>query len=172
MWAGGIDCPAYDCRAYKRIIIITITINGTSAKTVAEGIIIIIISTENKIIVQASHDTGACYGVAKCAEIAFEHGKMVRGEGLKVLEERMKTIDPNENEIYKFLGQEQADGIKAEAVFERIKGEISKRVKLLTKTELNDANLIQAINKKVMPVAAYAMNVCKCRTGELNELDR
>ena len=116
----------------------------------------------NEIIVQASHDTGACYGVAKCAEIVFEHGKMVRGEGLKVLEERMKTIDPDENEIYKFLGLEQADGIKAEAVFERIKSEISKRVKLLTKTELNDANLIQAINKKVIPVS----------TSELNELDQ
>ena len=126
----------------------------------------------NEIIVQASHDTGACYGVAKCAEIVFEHGKMVRGEGLKVLEERMKTIDPDENEIYKFLGLEQADGIKAEAVFERIKSEISKRVKLLTKTELNDANLIQAINKKVIPVAAYAMNVCKFSTSELNELDQ
>ena len=97
---------------------------------------------------------------------------MVRGEGLKVLEERMKTIDPDENEIYKFLGLEQADGIKAEAVFERIKSEISKRVKLLTKTELNDANLIQAINKKVIPVAAYAMNVCKFSTSELNELDQ
>ena len=121
---------------------------------------------------QASHNTGACYGVAKCAEIVFEHGKMVRGEGLKVLEERMKTIDPDENEIYKFLGLEQADGIKAEAVFERIKSEISKRVKLLTKTELNDANLIQAINKKVIPVAAYAMNVCKFSTSELNELDQ
>ena len=54
---------------------------------------------------------------------------------LKVLDERIKTINPDENEIYKFLGLEQADGIKAEAVFERIKSEISKRVKLLTKTE-------------------------------------
>ena len=26
----------------------------------------------NKMIVQASNDTGACYGVAKCAEIVFE----------------------------------------------------------------------------------------------------
>ena len=36
----------------------------------------------NKIILQASHDTGACYGVSKCVEITFEHGKMERGEGL------------------------------------------------------------------------------------------
>ena len=57
-------------------------------------------------------------------------------------------------------------------MFERIKSEISKRVKLLTKTELNDAYLIQAINKKVIPVAAYAMNVCKFSNSELNELDQ
>ena len=36
----------------------------------------------NEIIVQASHDTGTCYGLSKCAEILFEHGKMVQGEGL------------------------------------------------------------------------------------------
>ena len=37
---------------------------------------------------------------------------MVRGEGLQVLEERMSSLDPDENEVYKFLGIEQADGIK------------------------------------------------------------
>ena len=57
-----------------------------------------------EVIVQASYDTGACYGVSKCAEIIFQHGKIVRGEGLELLEERMKTMDPEKNEIYKFLG--------------------------------------------------------------------
>ena len=63
----------------------------------------------NEVIVQATHDTGACYCVSKYAEIGFEHGKMIRGEGLEVLEERMKTMDPDKNEIYRFLGIEQAD---------------------------------------------------------------
>ena len=36
----------------------------------------------------------------------------MKGEGLQVLNERMKTIEPDENEIYNFLGVEQADGIK------------------------------------------------------------
>ena len=81
----------------------------------------------NEVIVQASHDTGACYGVSKCAEIVFERGKMVRGKRLEVLEERMKTMDPDENEIYKFLGIEQADGIKTKKVFESVKGEVNKR---------------------------------------------
>ena len=77
-----------------------------------------ILKKVNEAIVQASHDTGACYGISKCAEIIFERSKMIKGEGLEVLKERMKTMDPDENEIYKFLGIEQADGIKMKRVFE------------------------------------------------------
>ena len=121
----------------------------------------------NEIIVQASHDTGACYGVWKCAEIVFECGKMVRGERLEILKERMKTIDPDENEIYKFLGIEQADGIKTKKAFKPVKGEVDKRIKMLTNTELNDVNLVCAINTKVIPVATYPMNVCKFTNEEL-----
>ena len=34
-----------------------------------------------------------CYGISKCSEIIFKNGKMVRGEELQVLEERMKTME-------------------------------------------------------------------------------
>ena len=54
----------------------------------------------NEMIVKASMDTGACYGVKKCAEIVFRNGKMIKGEGLDVLEEKMDALDPNKNEIY------------------------------------------------------------------------
>ena len=43
---------------------------------------------------------------------------------------------------------------------------------MLVNTELNDANLISAINAKVITVAAYPMNVCKFNNGELNQLDQ
>ena len=43
---------------------------------------------------------------------------------------------------------------------------------MLTNTKLNDVNLMCAINAKVIPVAAYPMNVCKFTIGELNELDQ
>ena len=126
----------------------------------------------NEIIVQTSHDTGACFGVTKCAEIVFQRGKMVRGEGLQVLEERMDSMDPDKNEIYKFLGIEQADGIKTKRVYERVKHEVTKRVRMLINTELNDINLVRAIDVKVIPVAAYPMNVYKFSIGELKELDQ
>ena len=121
----------------------------------------------NEIIVQASHNT-----VSKCAEIIYQNRKMVRGEGLQVLEERMKMMNPDENEIYKFLGIEQADGIKTKAVYERVKEEVTMRVKMLTKTELHDANLIKDINVRAIPVATYVMNVCKFTVAELKELDQ
>ena len=126
----------------------------------------------NEMLVQASHDTGACYGVSKCAEIIFEHGKMIKGKGLQVLEERMQMMDPDEYEIYKFRGVEQADGIKTKAVFERVKAEVTKRVRMLVDTELNDANLISAINAKVIPVASYPMNICKFSNRELIKRDQ
>ena len=49
-------------------------------------------------------DTEAVCGVKKCAEIIFKNGKMIKEEGLEVLEERMKAFNPNQNEVYKFLG--------------------------------------------------------------------
>ena len=97
---------------------------------------------------------------------------MVKGEGLEFLEEGIKVTDSDKNEIFKFLGKEQADGFKTKKVFERVKGKVNKRVKMLTNTELNDVNLVRAINTKVIPVAAYSMNVCKFTDGELKELDQ
>ena len=88
---------------------------------------------------------------------------MARGEGFQVLEERMKTMDPDENETYKFLGIAQADGIWTKTIFKGVKEKVLNRMKIITNTELNDANLIKAINTKVIPVAAYAMNICKFR---------
>ena len=120
-----------------------------------------------EIMLQASHDTGACYGVSKCTEIIFEHGKIVRGEGIQVLEERMKTKEPDENKIYKFLRIEQTDDIRTKTLSERVKEEVSKRVKMLAKTELSDVNLAKVTNMKVIPVEAYAMDICRFNVSEL-----
>ena len=43
---------------------------------------------------------------------------------------------------------------------------------MIANTELNDANLIKAINMKVILVATYAMNICRFNVGELKELDQ
>ena len=48
----------------------------------------------NKIILQASPNISACYGVLKCAGNIFEHSKMVRGEGVEVLEKKNEDHVP------------------------------------------------------------------------------
>ena len=85
----------------------------------------------NEILVQASNDTGACYGISKCAEIVFKHGKMVKGDGLMVLDERMRALDPDENDVYKCLGVEQAEGVKIKEVLVRVKAEMQSRLSTL-----------------------------------------
>ena len=55
-------------------------------------------------------------------------------------------------------------------MYNRVKEEVSRRMKIITKTELNDKNLIRATNTKVIPVAAHPINVCKFTQSELTEL--
>ena len=126
----------------------------------------------NETILKASMDTGACYGLKKCVEIVFRKGKMVKREGLPVLEEKMKALDPEKNEVYKFLGCEQSNDIDAKKILERVNKEIKKHTEHLVKLHLNDKNLMKAINCRVIPVAGYIMNVCVIRKGELEELDK
>ena len=57
-------------------------------------------------------------------------------------------------------------------VFERVKEEVSNRVKKIGNTKLNDVNLIKTITMKVIPVAGYAINICRFIVGELKELDQ
>ena len=114
----------------------------------------------NETIVKASMDTEVCYEVKKCTEIVFRKGKMVKGEGLPVLEEKMKALNPEKNDVCKFLGCEESDDIDGKKVLERVKKEIKKRTEHLVKLHLNDKNLMKAINCRVIPVTGYIMNVC------------
>ena len=114
----------------------------------------------NEILLHASNDTGACYGISKCAEI------------LTVLDERIRALDPDESDVNKCLGEEQAGGVKIKEVQVRVKAEMQSRLSTLLNAELYDKNLIKAINTKVIPVVAYVMNVCTFSKGELEELDQ
>ena len=78
----------------------------------------------------------------------LKFAEMVEAEGLQVLNGKMKTIEHNENEIYKFLGVEQADGINIKEVSHRaekmyiIVEKFSRRMNIITKTKLNFKNVV------------------------------
>ena len=93
---------------------------------------------------------------------------MIKGDGLAVLEEKMDALDPNKNEIYKFLGCKQADKIDVKRVMERVRKRIRKRLGHLMGLNLNDKNLMKAISCRVIPLARYVMNVCNLGRGDLD----
>ena len=86
---------------------------------------------------------------------------MIKEEGFAVLEERMDALDPNKNEIYKFLGHKQANKIDVKRIMESVKKEIRRRMNHLTGLNLNDKNMMKAIKCQVISVAGYITNVCK-----------
>ena len=83
----------------------------------------------------------------------------------------MNTLDPDANEIYKFLGCEQADKLDKVKVMERVVKEMTEGMRSLTQLELYDKNLVRAVNCRVIPVAVYAMNVCTMSKEDLVEMD-
>ena len=53
----------------------------------------------NQILVKSSMHTGTCYDWKKYADVVSKEGKMVKGEGLRVPEEKMKALDPDQNDV-------------------------------------------------------------------------
>ena len=97
---------------------------------------------------------------------------MVKAEDLDVLAERMKDLDLKQNKNYRFPGCGQAEQIDTDAVYEKMKAEMDKRIKSLASTELYERNLIKAINTRVVPVASFVMNVCDFNQKQIDDLDK
>ena len=55
---------------------------------------------------------------------------------------------------------------------ERVKAETEKRTNALVQQDLCDKNLIKAINRTLIPVAGYVMNVYTFTKRKLDELDK
>ena len=95
---------------------------------------------------------------------------MVKGEGLEVLQERMRALDPDKNDLHKFLGCEQAEKIDKNKVRERTVREMERRMRSLTESELYDKNLVKTKNTRIIPAGGYVMNVCRFNKNDLVEM--
>ena len=56
-------------------------------------------------------------------------------------------------------------------MMERVVKEMTEKMRSLTQLELYDKNLVRAVNCRVIPVAGYAMNVCRMNKEDLVEMD-
>ena len=82
-----------------------------------------------------SEDIGMKFGIDKCAVLELERGRLVRSEGIYLLNgERMKEVD---QEGYKYIGVLQLDKTMNKEIKENIGNEYIWRVKLICKDILS-----------------------------------
>jgi hypothetical protein len=62
----------------------------------------------NEIVTQMSHDIGMRFGVTKCAEIIYRRGKMLKGNGMEIMEGRISSLDSTKDEYYTFYGNRRS----------------------------------------------------------------
>ena len=126
----------------------------------------------NETVTRMSKDIGMEFGVKKCAELKFTKGKMEHSNGLEMFEERIRTLNPGEEEFYTFLGIPEGEGQLDKEAKKKAIEEVTKRVEDLCNLELYERNLIKSINSRALSVLAYGMNVVEYTKEELQSVDR
>ena len=117
-----------------------------------------------------SDDICMQFGLAKCAKATFKRGKLTQTTDITV--DTNTTIKELEQEgAYKYLGINEGDGIQHATMKEQIRKEYYRRVRLVTKSEVNGSNKIEAINTLAVPVFTYSVNIVNWQMSEIRKLD-
>ena len=117
-----------------------------------------------------SDDIGMDFGLDKCVKVTFKRGKIVSTSNIHLdIDNIIKELD-NE-EMYKYLGIYEGDGIQHNRMKEKIRKEYYGRTRLVLKTELNAKNRIQAINALAVPVVTYSFNIINWNVSEIQRMD-
>ena len=91
------------------------------------------------------------FGLEKCAKANFERGKLA-STGNIVINDDTEVRELYQEEVYKYLGVDENDGIQYSKMKEKIRKEYTKRLRLILRTELNGRNKVQAINSLAVSV--------------------
>ena len=101
----------------------------------------------------------------------FKKGKFTTTENIHI--DPDSSIQKLEQEgTYKYLGVNEGDGIQRAKIKEKIRKEYNRRIRMVTKSELNAINRVEAINALAMPVVAYIFNIVDWKLEEIRRLDR
>ena len=85
------------------------------------------------------------------AKAHFERGKLA-STGNIVINDDTEVQELDQEEVYKYLGVDENDGIQHSKMKEKIRKEYNRRVRLILRTELNGRNKVEAINSLGVPV--------------------
>ena len=117
-----------------------------------------------------STDIGMEFGIKKCGILTMKRGKIVKSEGIKLLDgEAMKQVG---QEGYTYLGIIKLDKIKETEMKEKITKEYKRRQRLILKSKLNGRNKVTAINTWAVAIFRYGAGIIQWKASELKDLDR
>ena len=123
-----------------------------------------------KIVKGFSDDIGMEFGLDKCATATFRRGRLTKKENI-TLDDLTVIKDLEQEEVYKYLGVNEGDGIQHASMKDKLKKEVIRRVRSILKTELNAKNRITAINTLAVPVIAYSFNIINWNLNEIKKID-
>ena len=91
-----------------------------------------------------SNDIGMEFELDKCAKASFKRGKFCKASNIN-LDTNTKIRNLEHDEVYKYLGINEGDGIKHTAMKEKIRKECYSRVRLIFQSELHSSNRVKGV---------------------------
>ena len=85
------------------------------------------------------------------AKANSERGKLA-STGNIVINDDTEVQELDQEEVCKYLGVDENDGIQHSKMKEKIRKEYNRRARLILRTELNGRNKVEAINSLGVPV--------------------
>ena len=78
----------------------------------------------------------------------------------------------NQEDVYKYLGVDESDGIQHSKMKEKIRKEYYRRARLILRTELNGRNKMEVINSLAVPVVQYRFGIIDWKISEIKKIDK
>ena len=102
-----------------------------------------------------SDNIGMQFRLDNCAKVTYTKGKIVKNENITL--DLSTTINElQQEETYKHLGIQEAEGVTNAAIKEKARKEFSRRIRAILQTELNARNKIMAINSLAIPIVTVS----------------
>ena len=117
-----------------------------------------------------SDDIHMEFGLDKCAKATFKNGKISKTENIAI-DSSTVIRELEQEEAYKYLGVDEGNGVHHDTMKDKIRKEYYRRVRLVTRSELNSKNKIQAINSLAVPVMSYSFNILNWQLCDLEKID-
>jgi hypothetical protein len=87
-----------------------------------------------------------------------------------VIDNNREIPELEQEKTYKYLGNEEIEGIKHQQIKDKLKQEYNRRLGMILKYELNARSKITAIGALAVPVLRYSFGIINWRIEEINKL--